>query len=224
MRASTIWFMGTVLLPAAVSGQGSYGFFREARIGIGSMSVQSDAGTNTPGTVSGRLTGLDGFVRLGFIGVRARSLSGELSGAGVSSGNDQVLREAAVVLGARRFALEVGVLQRPATASAAGPRVDLRRAGARSQWNVGSSAVQVTMAGALLFVGDPGFTVSGLDRVGHDVEVEVLVQPTYRVPAFAKLGYRYERLEDPLGVSAQVEGRDGVYIVVGIRYARNVAN
>lgn len=208
--------------PQVAAAQGLAQLVREARIG-GAMlsttrtSVLDQSSTHAVG--SGTLVGGEAVIRFGGFGVRARTLSGDLDSDGQGLAGTFSVREVAAQIGPTIFAIEGGLKRRTTSPSDSVIVEDLLRAGVRSQFGASGGAVQVTLSAGLTFMGEAA-TADKAKRVGHDAEVQVIVQPSAKVPVYVGAGYLYESFDDPHAVGNRVEEQNGFTMVLGLRFTR----
>ena len=196
----------------------------EARIGLvisTSNRVSVFAGAAAPqGT--GTVSGAELYARASNVGIYVRSLSGAFTQSAQAAGKSFTLQEARLMIGSPMLSIEGGALRRTATSDVSvgtSTKQTVWRAGARSQWGIGGSRLQVTLAAGGRFANIKGPTTKALKFLGYDAEATLLAQAPKKLPMYAAIGWRYERFDDPWGPTLRTEEQSGPFFGIGIRFA-----
>lgn len=196
----------------------------ELRIGLSSLSVlRSSVLTGTSAHTSGSLTGGDLFARTQNIGVYARALSGTFGTGSDGLAGGFVLQEARLVIGSPTLSVEAGAIRRTtSTLDTLNSSRDQTfwRGGFRSNWDIGSSGVQVTLnAGVRFGKAAPSGTTAAWKFLGVDGEATVLVQAPRDLPIYGLIGWHYERFDDGWLATPRTEELGGPFFGIGFRLA-----
>jgi hypothetical protein len=194
----------------------------ELRIGLSSLSVLRSSVLDGAGEAhtTGSLTGVDLFARTQGIGVYARRLSGTFGTGSQGMAGGFTLEEARLVIGGPTLSVEAGAIRR--TTSTLDDQRDQTfwRGGFRSNWDIGSSGVQVTLnAGGRFGKAAPSGTTTSLKFLGVDGEATLLVQAPRDLPIYGLVGWHYERFDDGWSMIARTEEISGPFFGIGFRLA-----
>lgn len=193
----------------------------ELRIGLSSLNVLRSSvleGTG-PTSTTGTLNGVELFGRTENIGVYARSLSGTFSAGSQGLAGGFVLQEARLVIGSPTLSVEAGAIRR--TTSALNDQRDetFWRGGLRSNWDIGSSGIQVTLSAGGRFGKAPDGATTSMKFLGVDGEATVVFQAPRGLPIYALAGWRYERFDDAWSTYPRTEEVSGPVLGIGLRLA-----
>ena len=126
------------------------------------------------------------------------------------------------MLGSTGLSVEGGVMRRTATSevSPGTPKEQtMWRGGARSQWDIGGSGIQVTLNAGGRFTNVKGVKDKTLKFLGFDAEATLLAQAPKNLPIYALVGWRYERFDDPWATTVRTEEVTGPFFGIGVRFA-----
>lgn len=163
--------------------------WRELRVGAIALSaVRNAAFGQDVSAATGSMTGGELFASLGGAGLRVRVGGGAFTEDGGGALGDVVQGEASLFLGSREVALEGGVGRRAFAGNRSTLVVNYSRAGLAVTIPVGTSGFEGRIIGAgILPLG------SELELTGYELETG-LFWFAKRLPIYAALGYRYDRV------------------------------
>lgn len=191
-----------------------------------SMRTVSEGGGTQFNRVQSSLRGGEVMLRGGGAGIYLRYLSGDFGGQGSgNAGGELSLGDARLLLGPRVFSLEFGYQRREYGEASGLTPLNLWRGGARFHLDLGPSGLGVFMAGSAVFRIEDDQEPSGssflgeVSLAGSEAETGLIYQAPRGLPFFARLGYRYARLDEPGpdGTGLREESLSGVVLSAGFR-------
>lgn len=202
LRVSRVLLLAAFADAAALTAQDN-----EVRLGLFTTSARRNVlADGVVGKGGGSPKGAEFFLRSTGGGLYLRYLTAEFDARGGVGGAGPLRQaDARVLLGPQVFNVEAGYSRRARSSqlkeSGDSTGEDLIRLGGRSTVALGPSGFSIVLAAAAYARSDKKAQAddffTSLRVVGWDAETGVLYQAPRRLPFFALLGYRYERLRGP---------------------------